>query len=173
MTMMNPMIPPGIPAVMSDALAQQVVALWRTGAPDAMLFPGIGLPSQGQGVMTMTHTMGPGAPPLTIDGLPSRSPLANNALYSCEVAGGRFLNLYEIMLPDVPGASGAPSSVQRYADAVTRLGIHVAGNHYHWTGAKMMGHFPLAIHTYSIGMDPFEFARRTMAGLQAALAPNA
>ena len=162
-----PPLPP--PAMMNDAIAQQVVAEWKQAFADATLLPVIGLPSNNKGVMTMTHTMGANAPPLTINGLPSLSPLSNNALYSCEVSEGKFINLYEIMLPDIPGSNGERSTTQKYTNAMQQQMVDVAGNHYHWTGARMMGYFATAIHTQQIGMDPIEFARRTLAGLKAAL----
>lgn len=160
---------PGRPVAMNDQVAALVQAEWKKVFSDASLFPVIGLPSNNKGVMTLTHTMGPGSPPLMINGLPSNSPLANNALYSSEVSRGRYINLYEIMLPEIPGSNGEPSATQRYVNAAQRLGIDVAGNHYHWTGAKMMGYFPTAVHTQQIGMDPIEFTRRTIIALNAAL----
>lgn len=160
--------PPHPVAFMTDEVANAVTEIWRAAFPDATLLPTIGLPSKGNGVMTLTHTMG--GPPMTIDGLVSRSPLANNALYSCEASGTRFLNLYEIMLPDVPGANGKPSTTQRYVAAVARLGIDVAGLHYHWPGGLMSGRFPLALHTQKIGMSPFDFSKRTIQALHEAMA---
>jgi hypothetical protein len=152
---------------MNDGVASLVLDVWRKAFHDAALLPVIGYPSKNQGVMTLTHTMG--SPPMTIDGLVSRSPLANNALYSCEVSGGTWLNLYEIMLPDVPGLHGEPSSCQRYMNAAMKLGISVSASHYHWTGALMDGRFPLALHSEAAGMDPFEFSKRTIAALHAAM----
>ena len=164
---------PGPSSMMNDQIAAQVAAEWKKVFSDASLFPVIGLPSNNKGVMTLTHTMGPHAPPLMINGLASRSPLANNALYSSEVSGGKYLNLYEIMLPDIPGSNGEPSTTQRYVNAMARQGIDVAGNHYHWTGARMgvgpASYFATAIHTQQVGMDPIEFTRRTILGLNAAL----
>lgn len=158
---------PPPPAVMNDSVADHVTATWKEAFPDATLLPVIGKPSNNHGVMTLTHTMG--GRPMTIDGLASRSPLANNALYSCEVTGGKYLNLYEIMLPDVPGQGGSPSSCQRYVRSASALGITIAGLHYHWPGANMDGRFPLALHTMAIGMDPVEFSRRTIASIRAAM----
>lgn len=105
---------------------------------------------------------------MTIDGLPSYSPLANDALYSVEVSNDVWLNLYETMMPDVPGTNGSPSSGQRYSNALSRGGIDVAGNHYHWSGAKMAGYFPVAIHSQAIGMDPGTFSRLQIAALRTA-----
>ena len=152
------------PAALDDNAARGIVSVWRQLFPDAAPLPGIGLPSQGKGVLTLTHSAGAmrgmqPMPPMTINGLPSNSPLANNALASHEISNGRWLNLYEIMLPEIPGARGMPSSAQRYVDALQRQGVDVAGNHYHWTGGTMMGHFPLAIHSQSSSLDPVRFAQ--------------
>lgn len=164
----RPLIVPRAPTL-DDALAQQIVNVWKQAFSDAALLPVIGFPSNNHGVATFTHTMGPNMPPLTINGLPSRSPLSNNALGSAEVSNGRWLNLYEIMLPDVPGSNGDPSSAQRYANALMRTGIDVHGNHYHWSGARAMGQFPLAIHSVAVGMDPVEFAQKQLAAMKFAL----
>lgn len=166
--------PPERPAAFDDAAAMGVVQLWRQLFTDAAPLPGLGLPSQNKGVLTITHTMAmPGMPvplPMTINGLASRSPLANNALGSFELASGRWLNLYEIMLPEAPGANGAPSTVQRYVNALQRQGVEVAGNHYHWTGGAMMGRFPLAIHSQSSGtLDPVQFTQAQIVALREAL----
>lgn len=140
-----------------DRQALQIVSYWKRFFPDAAALPGIGLPSQGKGVLTMTHTLG--TPPMTINGLPSQSPLANNALYSAEQSQGQWLNLYEIMLPDIPGQHGSPSSVQSYVNFLEQRGISIAGNHYHWSGGLMMGKFPIAVHSQAAGMDPLAFSR--------------
>lgn len=162
---------PPLPRTMNDAIAEQVVGIWKASFPDATLLPVIGYPSNAKGVMTMTHTMGAAMPPLTVNGLASRSPLANNALFSSEVTDGKWINFYEIMIPDIPGRDGSPSSVQRYVNTASRLGlIDIAGDHYHWKGAQVMGYLPLAIHTQTTGdMDPAEFSRRTIAALRAAM----
>ena len=175
----SPPPPPPPQQMMSDAHAAQVVAIWKSLFPDATPLPGIGLPSQGNGVLTMTHTAGD-LPPMTINGLPSKSPLANNALLSAEVSNGQWINLYEIMLPEIPGKNGEPSAIQRYTNALQRQGVEVAGNHYHWTGGLHLGHFPVAVHSQKTGaMDPLAFAqahvnafREVLAALGAPPAPD-
>lgn len=167
----NPNSPNSTP--LTDDRALRIVSLWRQAFPDATPLPGIGLPSQNNGVLTLTHTMHPElakASPMTIDGLPSRSPLANNALFSTEVSrGGKYLTLYEIMLPEEPGKDGAPSTTARYTNAVARGGITVGGDHYHWKGGEMLGRFAIAIHTQAAGMDPETFTRVTIDALRLAM----
>lgn len=166
------MMSPTMQPVMNDMIAMNLIAMWRAAFPDAQALPGIGMPSQNNGVLTLTHTMHPDlakAMPMTINGLPSRSPLANNALYSVEVSGGKYLNLYEIMIPEVPGKDGSPSTSQQYVDAITKQGITVGGDHYHWKGGEMLGRFALAIHTQAIGMDPMTFTQITVEGLRMAM----
>src|SRR3982751_6209985 len=85
--------------VVDDKLALKVQTLWQRAFSDAALLPVIGFPSNSGGVLTLTHTDGSGHN-MRINGLPSKSPLANNALYSAECSKGRYLNLYEIMIPD-------------------------------------------------------------------------
>jgi len=157
--------PSGRP-VFDDAGAEQVVAVWKTMFPDAAILPVIGYPSKGKGVMTLTHSGNmagmPPMPPMTINGVSSGSPLANNALYSAEPTTAGFLNLYETMLPDIPGANGGRSLGTRYKDALQQLGIEVDGDHYHWAGGQMMGQFARAIHSKNFGMHPIDFSQRQL-----------
>lgn len=151
--------------VMNDCLAKELEKQWKQVFPDATILPVIGYPSKGNGVVTITHTMGD-CKFLKINGLKSKSPLSNNALFSSECSDGKYINLYEIMLPDIPGKCGEPSTVQIYVNTLQEYGLDVAGNHYHWTGAKMDGYFPLAIHHQNIGMAPHEFVCRTLKALK-------
>ena len=50
-------------------LAKKVETLWKESFPDAALFPVIGLPSNANGVLTLTHTDGSGML-MRINGLP-------------------------------------------------------------------------------------------------------
>ena len=72
-----------------DAMAEQVASVWRAMFPDAAVLPVIGYPSHGKGVMTLTYSGNisglPPSHPMTINGVTSGSPLANNALYSAEL----------------------------------------------------------------------------------------
>jgi hypothetical protein len=154
-------------------MAEQVASVWKTLFPDAAVLPVIGYPSHGRGVMTLTHSGNvsglPPSPPMTINGVPSSSPLANNALYSAELTPHGYLNLYETMLPDVPGKNGAPSLGSRYKNALQAFGIEVDGDHYHWAGGEMMGHFARAIHSKNFGMHPLDFTQRQLHALMTAL----
>jgi len=102
---------------------------------------------------------------MTINVLPCRSPLCANGLLSGEWVGDRWLNLYEIMLMDLPDERTGVSTVQFYVKELGRQGLDVAGFHFHWSGAPGV----LAIHRQNIGMDPMEFSERTLDALNAAL----
>lgn len=68
--------------VITDERAEEVLALLR-------VFPGAAVliqPSTTGGAAVITHQMALGVPMLRIDGLLSKSPLSNNALYSFEYA---------------------------------------------------------------------------------------
>lgn len=115
--------------------------------------------------MTLTHGL-----PLSnmvINGSKSNSPLANNALFSSECAGGRSLNLYEVMLTDFPGTMSDKSTVQVCVNALAEEGLDVAGVHYHWNGANMD---IKAIHHQNLGLTAQDFSARTIRALQTALA---
>jgi hypothetical protein len=153
---------------LTDNYAKTLETEWKRAFPDASILPVIGLPSyKGSGVVTITHTMGDNNL-LKINGLPSHSPLANNALYSSELSNGIYLNLYEIMIPDIPGTNGQPSSAERYVAALRDNGLNVAGVHFHWFGATLGGgdRGVIAIHHQGEGMNPIEFTRRTINALR-------
>lgn len=150
----------------TDELANEVLETWKEAFPDSALLPVIGVPSTSGGVGVLTYTMGDGNL-MRIDNLISKSPLANNALYSFECTKGKFINLYEIMIDDLPGKDGGPSTGQIYINALHAYGLDVAGVHYHWTGSKSLinSKMVLAIHHQKIGLDPVEFSKKTIGAL--------
>jgi len=100
---------------------------------------------------------------LKINGLESKSPLANAALFSTECTGGKFMNLYEMMLPEgnstVPGKK---SNAQLYSEELGQRGVSVAGQHWHWWSQNP---YVSAIHHQNIGMNPIEFSNNTVDAL--------
>ena len=159
MIVQSQMMTAAAPTQLTDADAMATLAIWKAYLPDSILLPGIGLPSQDNGVLTLTHTFGTGNL-LSIDGLKSKSPLSNNALYSSEIAGGQYLNLYEILIPDIPGQPGERSTAQIYIDSLEAAGLNVSACHFHWTGATAyaVDHGVIAVHHYNVGMTPQEFS---------------
>jgi hypothetical protein len=151
---------------LDDKMTEQVANVWKAMFPDAAVLPVVGYPSHGKGVMTIIHSGNVGGMPqmplMTINGVSSSSPLANSALYSAELTPHGYLNLYETMLPDVPGRDGNPSLGSRYKNALQMLGIEVDGDHFHWAGGEMMGHFARAIHSKNFGMHPLDFSQRQL-----------
>jgi hypothetical protein len=111
---------------------------------------------------------------MSINGLPSRSPLANNALYSFECSKGVYLNLYEIMLVDIPGKHGEPSTVEYYLHLLAKYGLSVSASHYHWLGAFMVPEATLiaAIHHQATNnkITPEEFSKRTIRAIKKTVA---
>ena len=156
--------------LVDDALAERILKLWQAVFPDAAF---IAKPSQGNGVATITHTMGDGVL-MKINGLPSKSPLANNALYSFECSEGIYMNLYEIMLPDIPGKHGEKSTVEEYTSLLEKYGLSVAGNHYHWYGSFLNPKATLvaAVHhqTTNNKFDPETFSKLTIRALKKTMA---
>lgn len=147
---------------LSDQRAKEIQILWRHTFPDALILPIVGFPSKSRGVMVLSHSINTKyfhMDKMSINGLKSRSPLANNALFSTEVADGKFLNLYEVMLPDIPGKNGKKSTVQYYIDLLSSENISISASHYHWTGVGAP--FMLAIHSYSSDMNPECFVKKT------------
>jgi len=159
----------------TDDTCTNLSKLFQVLDPNATALPDIGLPSQGNGVCTITHQMA-GTPHMLINGDECKSILCNNALFSTEcTASGHYLNLYEIMIDDIPSVDNSTgvirSSSQFYADSISRSGLSVSGLHTHWTGtmdgATGSPMQMTAIHHYSQGnMDPGDFVNRTVSVIQ-------
>ena len=78
---------------------------------------------------------------LKINGFKSKSPLVNNATTSSEIAEKddgtvAYLNLFEIMLPDISNFQGNLSSIQVYTNMLRSLGLDVSGVHYNWSATS-------------------------------------
>jgi len=120
---------------------------------------------------------------LRINGYFSKSPLSNYALFSTEVVyqnendkllglNGKYLNLFEIMVPDDPEYK-RKHSVSRANDYVNQLhsvGLSSSGVHFHWNGAVTVSSnvdgsprdsWPVAVHHQNVGLDPIVFASLT------------
>ena len=151
---------------LANVFALEVEALWKASFPDATLLPVVGLPSNNKGVLTLTHTDGSGKL-LKINGLPSKSFLANNALYSAEISEGIVLNLYEIMIEDIPGVLGGESTAQAYIRMLSERGLQVSGVHFHWFGTDRR---VAAIHHQNVGLCPLTFSKLTIEALKGTLA---
>jgi hypothetical protein len=158
---------------LTDATAKQVEALWKRAFSDATLFPGIGLPSQDNGVAFLTHTLELGKV-MKINGLPSSSPVAANSLYSAEKINGKTFNIYEAQIPDIPGKNGRDSTAQIYVKALIENGLTPSGSHFHWTGeyffdGRVRDHNVAAIHHQEYDMSAVDFTERTIRALQTAV----
>ena len=149
---------------MTDCLAKEIECIWKQTYCDATIIPCIGMPSTANCVMTLTHSMGKCVPKIKLNDLPSLSILVNNAFYSAEVSCGKWLNLYQVMIPDVPGKCGCKSSGEIYTEALVKLGISIEGDHYNWKGSCP---FMLAINSKAIGMSPCEFSKKQIVALKA------
>jgi hypothetical protein len=155
-----------------NRLAKKLLHLWRQAVPDADILPGIGLPSQnGKGYMVICHTDGTNVP-LKINCVPSTSFLANYASYSVEFSKGKYVNIYQISLPDIPGHPGERSTVQVYVNHLSRQGLEVATTNIDFLGGSkfLNDHGVIKIQHYAIGLDPIEFTKRTLHALQQAFA---
>lgn len=162
----NPCIPCCTP-ILTDCLAQQLECLWKQTFCDALILPQIGFPSCGDGVMTLTHTLKNCCKQFPrINGLCTKSPLANNATYTVEITCCRWLNLYSIPLPNVAGTNGCKSSSEVYEEALIKLGISVDKSNLIWKGICPS---ILLVSSKAIGMDPCDFTRRQIAAIKIVL----
>lgn len=99
------------------------------------------------------------------------TPLSNYALYSTECSNGQYINLYEIMIPDIPGKLGELSTVEIYVKALGEEGLKINANHYHWNGAYLYDknrkdRGALTIHHTAMNMHPYDFSKKTIASLE-------
>lgn len=152
--------------VMTDCLAKKIECLWKKAFCDATLLPVIGIPSCNKCVMTLTHTLGECVKKIKINGLTTKSILANNAFYSAEVSCGKWLNLYHVVIPNIPGNCGCKSSGEVYAEALIKLGISLESESYDWKGTCPN---VLAVNSKSIGMHPIEFTKKQIAAVKAVI----
>jgi hypothetical protein len=151
--------------VVDDDVCEQTLQIFQKFDKNAIILPQIGFPSKAKGVCTISHQM-PGGPKLKINGLESNSALANNALFSTECVDNKFLNLYETMLPDVnSNTQGNTSSVEDYVENLSKEGLNAAGVHFHWFGTSPAS--VVAVHHQNVGMNPIEFANKTIQALNA------
>jgi hypothetical protein len=149
---------------MDDCLARKIECIWKQCFCDATLLPVLGVPSCSGGVMVLTHSLGKCNPKIKINGLCVKSILANNAFYSAEVSNCKWVNLYTIQLPDIPGKCGCKSSTEVYVEALAKMGISVAGDGYNWKGTCP---HTLSISSQAIGMHPCDFSNKQIAALKA------
>ncbi|AVL94612.1 hypothetical protein ma226 [Moumouvirus australiensis] len=151
---------------MNDCLAREIECLWKQEFCDSTLLKPSGIPSCSGGVMVLTHSLGNCMPKIKLNGLTSKSILANNAFYSAEVSCCKWLNLYQIQLPDIPGDDGCKSSGEIYTEALIKFGISVDGDSYNWKGACPN---TLSINSKAINMHPIEFSKKQIAAVKAVI----
>lgn len=150
----------------SNKFAKKIECFWRKYFCDALLLPKIGYPSCDKGVATLIH----GShikKNMKLDGLESKSILANKALYSFECSNGKYINLYETMISDIPGKCGKKSTAEVFVQALCNEGLTTSGDHYHWKGASILKkeHGIYAIHIQKINMNPIEFSKKLIKSL--------
>ena len=103
----------------TDKFAKHVLCLWKKYFCDALILPKIGYPSCAKGVATLMHGLHL-KHKMKLNGLESNSALTNKALYSFECSNGQYINLYEVMLPDIPGKCGKKSTTEVFTKALCK-----------------------------------------------------
>lgn len=152
-------------AVVDDCMAREVECIFKSIFCDATIIPGIGLPSCTCGTMAISHTLGD-AFRFKVNGLCTASILANNSFYSGEVSCGKFINIYMAVIPNIAGCDGSISSSEMYITQLAREGISLANDSYILKGAHPT---LFRVTTSNIGMDPREFATKTVTALKCML----
>jgi hypothetical protein len=144
---------------------------WKLLFKDAELLPVVGYPSTAKGVATLTHSICKMSN--KINDLKSQSILANNAFYSFESACDRYLNLYEVTLPNIPGRNGRPSTVEVFVNKLRDNDLDVAGVNFKWFGGKSANLKKdkglVTVNVQKANMNPCEFTRKTLSALKKAL----
>ena len=122
------------------------------------------------GVANIAHTL-----PLkainTINGLPVKSPLTTHGLYSAECSCEKYVNLYEIIIPDIPGCHGEDSTGKIFVKILAKHGIYADGDHFHWKGHIILKEqaLPDAIHVVGIDIHPVYFTKVIIKALRKVL----
>lgn len=150
---------------------RDVISVWRCDFPDFYPLDCYCSPC----LKVYGHRLLPNR--VQINGLVSNSPLADKAFYSWELAKNcsgnkeKYLNLYQVQIPDFPGKCGKKSTVQVFTKAVQKCGLDVNGKNYKWDGAYMMkGSTSLiTIYVSKDGMCPIEFSKRIVKALRETL----
>lgn len=151
---------------MTDCLADKVACIWKQAFCDAMIIPKLGVPSCSCGVMVLTHSLSKCQADLKINGLKTKSMLANNAMYSAEVTCDKWLNLYQITLPDIPGKNGCKSSIEIYTEALAKMCISIDSVSNAWTGASPAS---ITVRSKAFCMDPCEFSKKQICAIKAVI----
>ena len=128
-----------------------------------------------QGVCTFLHKV-PGMLDMTVNGVVTKTPLNNVALFSTECvsmtgADGSVQSLpysvYEIMVPDKPAVATAHGSIvsqaQQYVHALGDNRVPPMAVHYHNLGVGADGALMAAVHNQSLGMSPNDFVNGIIA----------
>lgn len=150
----------------NDCRAKELLDKWQCSFPDAIILPKIGYPSHSCGVVTITHTLC--LKDVKLNGLKSKSPLTNAALYSAECSDDKYINLYEVGLPDIPGKCGEDSTVQYFIKKLAKCHIEPSAIHTHWLGTKVYtcDHGLIYVHIQEIGLHPHEFTHKVTKALK-------
>jgi len=152
--------------VMDDCLAQKIACIWKAAFCDAIILPKVGVPSCACGVMTLKHSLGKCIPTVKINGLCVKSMLANNSFYSAEVSGGKWVNLYQGLIPNVAGKCGCKSSSEVYVETLIKFGISVDSINQVWKGSCPE---LITVSSKAVGMEPCEFSQKQVAAVKAVI----
>ena len=107
----------------------------------------------------------------TINGLVSKSPLVSHGLYTIECSDGKYINLYEVLIPDIPGCNGKDSTGKIFTRVLSKYDIITDGDHFHWKGHKIVKEqsLPNAIHVVGIDIHPIFFTKVIIKALKKTL----
>ena len=107
----------------------------------------------------------------TINGLAVHSPLVSHGLYSVECSEGKYVNLYEVIIPDIPGAHGHDSTGKIFTKILAKYNIFTDGDHFHWKGHQITKKqtIPDAIHVVKIDLHPVLFTKVIIKALKKVL----
>lgn len=124
-----------------------------------------------RGIFTLTSRIE--CEPLLVNGIPSKSTLVNNGIYSLEFSEGKYINLFEVPVPDLRGDFGKKdayhhcTTVQFYIDELKNQGLNVTGVSRNWNCVEdpYSSHLVYNVYHKKINMDPILFCRATINSL--------
>ena len=147
-------------AITTD-LSNKVLAKFSCSFPDAYLT------FKTSSTITVTHTIPSWNHP-KLNGVRTCSILTNNAFMTSECSDNNYLNLYQVILPDIPGSCGDDSTVEIFTKLLSKFGLSSLSILTYF-GLTTKCYPLLSIHVQNYGLCPEDFACRIVKALNEVL----
>lgn len=147
-----------------DNVCQNVLNAFKRFDSNAQM---LSVPSQNGGICMIVHSPFETKP--KIGGATSNSPLSNASIFTFERSGNQWINLHQTSIPDVNSIPNQVPPVDVYIKNLSSQGLRVSGKSQNWASSDPA---IITIYHQSVGMDPVEFANRTVNSMSVFKAPS-